>query len=187
MAHKISLFETPVWVSELDINADEILEDVLEFCSKTESVQRSNVGGYQAQDYHNQKLYESIGRNLPRKHIDHLNEFQIHGWVNINKKGDYNMRHTHANTDILLCGVYYLKVPKNSGRIRFYDPRGAWLQAMPDHRYFYDSFDYGFVEPEENYVIFFPSWLEHGVEPNNSSEDRISIAFNIVADVPFPR
>jgi len=27
----------------------------------------------------------------------------------------------------------------------------------------------------------FPGWLEHGVEENQSDEDRISIAFNVLA------
>ncbi len=32
-------------------------------------------------------------------------------------------------------------------------------------------------------VLFFPCWLEHDVEENDSDEDRISIAFNIFADI----
>ena len=181
---KISLFETPVWASKLNLNVNEILKDVLEFSNSTENKQRSNVGGFQGDDYFNQELFEAIGECLPRREEKPLTTFRIHSWVNINKSGDYNERHTHTNTNIFLCGVYYLKVPKNSGDIKFYDPRGAWMADMPDHRYFYDSYQYGLVTPEENTVIFFPSWLEHDVDLNKSKEDRISIAFNIFIDIP---
>ena len=38
------------------------------------------------------------------------------------------------------------------------------------------------MEPEDNKLILFPSWLEHDVEPSKSDEDRISIAFNVSCD-----
>ena len=34
-------------------------------------------------------------------------------------------------------------------------------------------------KPEENNLIFFPSWLQHEVKINNSDEDRVVISFNI--------
>jgi hypothetical protein len=32
---------------------------------------------------------------------------------------------------------------------------------------------------KQNRAIFFPSWLQHWVEPNKSTNNRISIAWNI--------
>ena len=29
-------------------------------------------------------------------------------------------------------------------------------------------------------LLYFPCWLEHEVEPNNTDEDRISISFNLI-------
>ena len=37
------------------------------------------------------------------------------------------------------------------------------------------------MKPEEGRMYVFPGWLEHGVEENQSDEDRISIAFNVLA------
>jgi uncharacterized protein (TIGR02466 family) len=37
------------------------------------------------------------------------------------------------------------------------------------------------MRPEEGRMYIFPSWLEHGVESNESDQDRISIAFNVLA------
>jgi ectoine hydroxylase-related dioxygenase (phytanoyl-CoA dioxygenase family) len=31
-------------------------------------------------------------------------------------------------------------------------------------------------------VYLFPSWLEHSVQTNNSSDDRISVSFNVFFD-----
>ena len=81
-----------------------------------------------------------------------------------------------------MSGIYYVKVPKNSGNVRFYDPRGCLIQAMREHDYYNNGYAYHFLEPQEDMVVFFPSWLEHDVEPNESNQDRISIAFNVYAD-----
>ena len=35
------------------------------------------------------------------------------------------------------------------------------------------------IKPEAGMLWLFPSWLEHEVTPNNSTETRISISFNI--------
>ena len=37
------------------------------------------------------------------------------------------------------------------------------------------------MRPEEGRMYIFPGWLEHGVEPNQSTEDRVSISFNVRA------
>ncbi len=177
------LFETPVWVSKLDLDVNKILEDVLEFSASTKNTNRSNIGGYQGDEYLNQELFEEIGKHIPRIEEKPLSTFKIHSWVNINKQGHYNKRHTHLNTSIFLSGVYYLKAPKNCGDIKFYDPRGAMMPEMMDHQYFYDSYDHSFITPKENLLIFFPPWLEHDVNINTSEEDRISISFNIFVEL----
>ena len=38
------------------------------------------------------------------------------------------------------------------------------------------------LQPQENRVLMFNSWLWHNVEPNKSNEDRISVSFNFVQD-----
>ena len=49
----------------------------------------------------------------------------------------------------------------------------------PDYEYYHASQLYNFIEPQEDMILFFPSWLEHDVEVNQSNEERISIGFNI--------
>ena len=71
-----------------------------------------------------------------------------------------------------------MKVPKDSGRIRFYDPRGELIHKALDWRY-YNGYEYHYIEPREGQIIFFPCWLEHDVESSKTDDERISIAFNV--------
>lgn len=100
-------------------------------------------------------------------------------WANVNPKYASNKIHDHANC--LFSGVYYLKTPPNCGNLMFYDPRPA--------RTFYKPLVSNFTAytadavahtAEAGLLLIFPSWLSHGVEPNLSDDDRISISFNYV-------
>ena len=41
-------------------------------------------------------------------------------WAVINKKGNFNIEHTHPNN--YLSAAYYVKAPKNCGKIKFLNP-----------------------------------------------------------------
>jgi len=105
-------------------------------------------------------------------------------WANINSKYSYHEQHTHPNS--YLSGVYYLKVPKNSGKINFIDPRNAMrsIELAPDQeRTLTDPLVRNIeVDAQEGYLLLFPSWLGHEVQQNLSHDDRVSIAFNIIPD-----
>lgn len=98
-------------------------------------------------------------------------------WANINPQYASNKIHDHANC--LFSGVYYLKAPKDSGTLMFYDPRSAKTFYKPLVSTFttYTADAIAHVA-EEGLMLIFPSWLKHGVEPNLSNEDRVSISFN---------
>jgi len=71
-------------------------------------------------------------------------------------------------------------VPEGSGAIRFEDPRLPMLMAAPpkklkarlENRTFVD------VAPKAGMLLLWESWLRHGVEPNRSRGQRISVSFN---------
>ena len=182
MTKKISLFETPLWISSTDLNINHLERKIKIFAFQNESKLMSNIGGYQGHEFYDENLYNSLIQNLPIDSNSHLKNFRIYTWVNINGKGNRNERHCHLNTSIFLSGVYYVKAPKNSGRVRFYDPRGHLTQEFLDYKYFYNGYSYHYIEPQENMILYFPCWLEHDVESNDSNEERISIAFNITCD-----
>lgn len=176
-------FSTRLWFDECEeIDNCLLKKQIISFSKKEKSQTLSNVGGYQGHEFHNEEWYAAISKRIPLLEEKPVNKFKIYNWVNINKKGHYNEKHTHLNTNLFLSGVYYVKVPENSGNIRFYDPRGSFISSMPDHQYYNNGFNYYKITPKEGMVIFFPPWLEHDVEPNLSKDTRITIAFNIEAD-----
>ena len=110
-------------------------------------------------------------------------------WANINYPGSYNRQHVHPNSQ--WSGVYYVKVPKDSGNLFVEDPRPAAnlilarrVKKLPTP--LSKMVSYPAIEGQ---IIMFPAWLPHGVHINKSKEKgekgwRISISFNFIQVKP---
>ena len=106
-------------------------------------------------------------------------------WANINYPGAYTKQHIHPNSQ--WSGVYYVKVPKNSGRLFVEDPRAGPNIILPRRlpnlpRALWRIVLYPAIEGQ---MIMFPAWLPHGVEINESKEKgekgwRVSVSFNFI-------
>ena len=101
--------------------------------------------------------------------------FHLQSWVNMHDRGGFNFLHVHEGS--LLSGSFYLKVPPGSGRFVFRDPRPGVV-----HGYVKGAVANGYSDvhltPDAGLLVLFPCWMEHFVEPHNSDEPRICIAFN---------
>lgn len=106
--------------------------------------------------------------------------FEITGcWANINPVGGINTPHTHPNN--YLSGVYYVRTTEGADSIFFSDPRPQASVILPPFRT--ESLYAGnevSMEARPGRLLMFPAWLMHGVPPNRSAGDRISISFNIM-------
>jgi len=173
----LNMFPTHVWATKLDIDNKKFLKRIYKFVKTKESTPRSSVGGYQGHEMDDIEFCEKVGNLVPKK--EDLGKIFVYNWVNINKKGHKNNRHFHYTSNLYMSGVYYAKVPENSGRIRFYDPRGPFVRDAQDTIHFFGEHQYQYVVPQEGMLLFFPTWLEHDVEENESDEDRVSVSFNI--------
>jgi uncharacterized protein (TIGR02466 family) len=180
MDHKHLIFQTPIWgyVLNSEIFAvHDYIEYIHNLAQSEQSVKKSNSGGWQSRDtLQNDAIFrEFVNNTMKNLYNNILKEYtdiphQITSmWANINRNGDFNYHHTHEGT---LSGVFYLQVPKNSGRLIFTNP------AIRSEQHIIKNSSYP-VDPQPLACIVFPSWLEHYVEPNHSTEDRISISFNI--------
>jgi uncharacterized protein (TIGR02466 family) len=99
-------------------------------------------------------------------------------WVNIAKKGAYQETHNHGN--VLMSGVIYINVNKQSGSFQFINPLASesTLLGQPNN-----TFGYLYnVIPQPGMILLFPGWMDHRALPNESDIDRISISFNIKAN-----
>ena len=99
-------------------------------------------------------------------------------WAIVNPQYAHNTLHNHPNS--IYSGVYYLIAPNKCGSLVFRDPREVshmWKLPTSEHTVWTaQNVEY---EPKESRMVIFPSWLLHQVQPNLSTEDRVSISFNI--------
>ena len=102
-------------------------------------------------------------------------------WAIINKKNSYNVLHNHQNC--YLSSAYYIKKPKNSGHITFYDPKEVKTYRFPEiEKHTPYSAETVTIEAEEGDLLIFPSYLYHSVGENLSEDDRIIVSFNVDVD-----
>jgi len=183
----------PVIIHQFDVNGFEILQkELIDYSydlKKKDPIgaKFSNHGGWQSKDFPidnggdvlHQFIINSVGV-LPS--IDKSASIHITSWVNINKKGNYNIKHNHPSSD--LAGVLWVKCPEKCGNIIFDNPYNftdsevleSYTQEFKKEKKFFHTY---WFPPTEGRMIIFPAHLNHRVLPNESNEDRISVSFNI--------
>jgi uncharacterized protein (TIGR02466 family) len=128
--------------------------------------------------------------NITRQYLkllgfDYKCYIDVTSWLQFNQPQSYFVRHDHYGA--LVSGVMYLQVPENSGDIIFHNP----LETRRVTNTFFERIkaeenDYNFNHvkhtPAVGEILLFESWLQHTVAQNLSTENRISIGFNIWAD-----
>ncbi len=186
-------FPTPVWTLQLD-NYQSINEQMYKFIKITQSkdqqgISKSNIKGWHSKDFNMQEnepkdfikfilpAIEQVITDMnweKQKQSININNM----WAIINIGGSANLRHQHGNSTI--SGAYYVRAPKNSGDIVFYDPRPAPVYTYPKavNPNLLNAQVNG-ISPKEGALVLFPSYLDHSVNENLSNEERIVISFNI--------
>ena len=186
-------FPTPVWTLQLD-EYQSINEQMYKFIKITQSkdqqgISKSNIKGWHSKDFNMQEnepknfikfilpAIEQVITDMnweKQKQSININNM----WAIINTGGAANHRHQHSNCTI--SGAYYVRAPKNSGDIIFYDPRPAPVYTYPNavNPNLLNAQVNG-ISPKEGALVLFPSYLDHSVNENLSNEERIVISFNI--------
>ena len=122
---------------------------------------RSNRLGWQSQQLKNteQILWAEDFLNLCLTTVNSVYPFK-HIWFNISPPRAYHDWHSHGGAK--QAGVYYIKTPQNCGCIEFKHNE----QLLT-------------IDPYPGLLLTFPAGLSHRVLENKSSEDRITLAFNL--------
>ena len=192
----LNLFPQPVFKYKVN-NFKEYNEKLSEYIynlnrEDKEGVQRSNKGGW-----HSKSFKFNDTNSIQHKFFLETTKYvfdaiQTYGWILepdkvicsemwaiINKKDNFNIRHTHPNCN--LSAAYYVKAPKDCGKFTIENPH-----TLSTHNYPASNKRTEFntklekLEIEEGDLLLFPAYLAHGVEENKSNEDRIVVSFNII-------
>ena len=167
-------------------------QDIKKGRSTGEFKTNSGFGWHSSTDMNDKKEYQPLIQELFKMAAECNNDYGIQPklglgnmWANINPTYSYNKTHTHPNS--LWSGVYYIKVPKNSGKLFLEDPRPGPNTSMPRRvdnlpKELWRVVAY---EAKEGRMIFFPSWQPHGVDINMNTDKgeknwRISVSYNFI-------
>jgi len=162
------------------IDMMEVLEEAyqVQLTYPTENV--SNEGGYHSPKFVGTKflklrdVVEEFCNDLLYQKRLALEVQNIEYWCNINKSYNYNVMHSHGRADLI--GIYYVKVPPNSGNLVVMRNDGSQYCDLYENRA--DMLEY-VTEPETGRLYILPGHLWHYVTGSNSEQDRISVSFNI--------
>tara|TARA_B100000524_G_scaffold84909_1_gene39303 strand:- start:340 stop:942 length:603 start_codon:yes stop_codon:yes gene_type:complete len=194
-----SLF--PCVVSEHKLNFD--TDTIKEECYKRKQLDigrssqgkhpTSNRGGWQSNSFFKDtdSFFGPLLHSIEEHCLNYIHEivsiqncFLHNAWININSKGDSNFPHDHPGS--IVSGVYYVRLPENSGRLVFQNPSGKlistyWNMKGGPNEWNRANSEVWSLDSSEDTLLIFPSWLDHFVQPSESDEDRISISFNVCA------
>jgi uncharacterized protein (TIGR02466 family) len=106
-------------------------------------------------------------------------------WLNLHKQHGYCQLHNHSNS--IISGVVFINIPSNSGKFLFKRNNSSndklfSMQIQMDtteQSTQYTGNEY-IIDPQPNTLLLFPSHLQHMVTPNNSTQERLTLAFNVI-------
>lgn len=177
------IFPSFIRSCKISTDTNKIKEEIYLIRDNHNSNSYSNRGGYQSPSFKCEEdydQYESLGclvnnvldfaNNTLREYLGLRKEIGYFTfWANINKQYDYNVMHTHPNSDMV--GIYYPLLPNDSGSLVLVRTDGSSHTNLGLQQKLT-------LNGEEGRLYLFPGDLWHWVEPNISDKDRISISFN---------
>ena len=183
---EIELFKNIVAKQKLKQNLSYLTKLSLDIeKAHSNTVLKSNVGGFQSKPLDPNLISELVKDilyygNIFFKNFNYEKELELSNiWLNINRYKDSNFEHVHPFSKV--SGVFYIKVPENSGNLIFISSQATECYLNEDHIKEFNKFNSSKFEirGEENTLYLFPSWFKHRANMNSSKEERISISFNL--------
>ncbi|MFI3184346.1 MAG: 2OG-Fe(II) oxygenase family protein [Methylococcaceae bacterium] len=189
------LFYSPLTVFELEdsvaLNA-QMLKEIASLQANSPGLDRSNWRGWHSEDdffertepgfqalhAHILEAIQTCTKNVSPDFDFSCYGIQAQGWVNVLTRGGLNTPHDHPNWT--WSGCYYVSVPEGdkelSGSIEFFDTRtNVRTLTVEGAACFASKF---VMKPKAGMLLMFPSYLRHWVYPNESEQERVTIAFN---------
>lgn len=112
--------------------------------------------------------------NIDNLNTNYLNKsaWFLRAWCNVNDPGSENFPHLHSGH--FMSGVVWFQ-GQGTGILEFIPNNYLYKLTHPAWPYHGTSSYY----PEDGDIVIFPSYLLHRVQRNESTKQRISMAFNV--------
>ena len=124
------------------------------------------------------QILEQQVKNYTVSFLNYKNNFQITtSWFTNTKKDGYSEFHYHPNA--MFSGCFYIKTNPKTDKISFSNFNTPTWLLEPKEYNIYNSREMNF-EVYPGFLILFPAEMYHRVKINVGSEERISLAFNVI-------
>ena len=126
------------------------------------------------------ECFKDFATNVMRYKYDKLGFAQ--SWLTHKNPGQFHKAHTHPNT--LLAGVFYYDFQQDDASICFSKDVKSFGRSsfepslLGDYQSHPFSQEEIYFKPKHNNFIIFPSYVTHGVPPNNTNRIRKSLGVN---------
>ena len=190
------LFPTQVssgTIKDFDDYKQDLIDWIYEYKKQDSGISKiSNKGGWQSlsKEVFTDKGFKPFKNKLIPEITELCNQFcvlrkmdLVQMWLNVNGPNSYNVSHRHPGCD--LSGVLWIKQTPEQGRFVFDNMdvgyRDAILLTSSNRIYLEEKKMPPEYVPQytDGTMILFPGNLSHRVEINETTEDRISLSFNI--------
>jgi uncharacterized protein (TIGR02466 family) len=188
--HVFSLFPTPLYVTTYEGDTTELVK-YFNSCEMNEA----HGHGYGMISKNSYIVDNPVCDDFTKFAMHHFNEFatkimrycykELHfaqSWLTYKLPGQFHKAHTHPNT--LIAGVFYYDVHDDdsaicfSKEVRSYHRSYLEPSICSDYQDFPFSQEEIYFQPKQNNFIIFPSYLMHGVPPNNTNRVRKALGIN---------
>ena len=92
----------------------------------------------------------------------------VDAWSVKYNTGDYQRVHNHSSVG--LSGILYVDVPQDAPFLDIIQPWNSWVT---------DKTEISSVKFKEGGLVVFPSFIQHGTQPNESRQAKRVIAFDM--------
>ena len=177
------MWVTPVW--EIQTNFDqqfnnELLNELGQHCDPDAegvnfNIWESDTPRVQELKNYTIKIVKSQTYDYIASTVKDFEFWHARGWLNQHKPGQGMPIHGHGSPKISM--TYYVKAPKNCGDLLLIDPRNGcdWDSGNDG----VNGTKFNRIQPVESKLVFFPGFVLHMVEPNQSDQVRISVTSNM--------
>lgn len=120
---------------------------------------------------------KKIVQNIPQLRMLNIRGCEhFMGWVNVREPGE--RLEVHGHTESAIAATYYIKAKEGCGDLVLFDSAHSidWLNNTLSGSPFMRERRY---KPVEGRLIFFPSYVLHGVDENKSDDLRISLSTDL--------